>query len=78
MLRINPKENKLQDEIHKTNSSCERSTKYEGGHNTGTEHSACSALLCNSLHFHVHALFPQTRTPFDCFSMKNILQMTSK
>ena len=29
-----------------------------------------SALLCNSLHFHAHVLLPQTRTRFNCFSMK--------
>ena len=29
-----------------------------------------SALLCNSLHFHAHVLLPQTRTRYNCFSMK--------
>ena len=31
-----------------------------------------SALLCNSLHFHAHVLSPQSRTRFNCFSMKTI------
>ena len=40
MLRINPKKNKPEDEKHITSLMCEISTKYEGGHNAGTEHSA--------------------------------------
>ena len=47
MLTINPQKGKLQDEKHMTSLSCEKSSKYEGGHNAGTLHSArqCPVLF---------------------------------
>ena len=63
MLRINPQKGKLQEERHIKSLSCEKSSKYEGGHNAGTLH--CVTVPCfvipNIIHVHVDGLVQDCR-----------------
>ena len=70
LLRINPKQNKLQDEMHKTSVKDLHSVRVVTMLAQNMLHG--SALFNNSLHFHVHVSLPQTRARFDYFSMETL------